>query len=211
MSGQPIIEMRCQDFVEALASSAPTPGGGGGVGMGGAMAMALCNMVCNLTIGKKKYADVEDEIKELLAKGTDIQNQLLAKVDEDAAVFEPLSKAYGLPKETDEEKAYKAQVLDRESKKACQVPLAAARLALDGMKIQRRVAEIGSKLVLSDVGCGGAMMLAALQCARLNVMINLGGIGDERYVATAAAEINDLVEQGKDLAAEIAEMVEARL
>lgn len=208
---QPLIDLSCREFITQLASAAPVPGGGGGVGMGGAMGMALCNMVANLTIGKKKYAGVEEEVKSLLARGEEIQQALLAKVDEDAAVFEPLSKAYGLPKNTEAEKAHKAQVLEMESKKACQVPLEGARLLIEGMKIQRRMADIGSKLVISDVGCGGAMMLAALTAARLNVLINLNTIGDMVFVENARREIDALLKEGQQLAAEIQTAVAERL
>ena len=93
-----LVNLSCVDFVEAMSSSAPVQGGGGAVGMGGAMGIALVNMVLRLTIGKKKYAAYEEELKELLAKGEKLQADILAIVDGDAAAFEPLSKAYSLPK-----------------------------------------------------------------------------------------------------------------
>jgi methenyltetrahydrofolate cyclohydrolase len=95
-----MLNQSCSDFLEVLASKAPVPGGGGAAALGGAIGMALSNMVGNLTVGKKKYAEVEDEVKELIAKGDKVIAELKALVDEDAEVFEPLSKAYGLPKDS---------------------------------------------------------------------------------------------------------------
>ncbi|MDD4571318.1 MAG: cyclodeaminase/cyclohydrolase family protein [Clostridia bacterium] len=206
-----MMDKSCLEFLDALASSSPTPGGGGGVGMGGAMAMALTNMVCNLTIGKKKYAEVEKEIKALLKEGLELQEKLLSVVAADAEVFQPLSEAYALPNATDEEKAYKKAVLSERSKVACSVPLQGARWAVRGLEITKRVGEIGSKLVISDAGCGAAFMLAALTSARFNVMINLGAITDEAYVASAHTEINELLHKGEKLAAETVEIVENRM
>jgi len=112
-------EMSSAYFIEALASKAPVPGGGGAAAMGGAIGMALSNMVGNLTVGKKKYAAVEDEVKTLLEEGSAIIEALKNLVDQDAEVFEPLSKAYGLPKDTPEQAAYKEEVMERCSMEAC--------------------------------------------------------------------------------------------
>ena len=101
----------CNEFVEVLASKAPVPGGGGASALVGAVGTALGNMVGALTVGKKKYADVEEEMKELMAKATTLQDELLHLIERDAEVFEPLSKAYGMPRETEEEKAEKARVM----------------------------------------------------------------------------------------------------
>ena len=99
----------CNEFVEVLGSKAPVPGGGGASALVGAVGTALGNMVGALTVGKKKYADVEEEMKELMAKATTLQDELLHLIERDAEVFEPLSKAYGMPRETEEEKAEKAR------------------------------------------------------------------------------------------------------
>ena len=102
----------CNEFVEVLGSKAPVPGGGGASALVGAVGTALGNMVGALTVGKKKYADVEEEMKELMAKATTLQDELLHLIERDAEVFEPLSKAYGMPRETEEEKAEKARVME---------------------------------------------------------------------------------------------------
>lgn len=206
-----MVEKSCREFLDALASPAPTPGGGGGVGLGGAMGMALANMVCNLTVGKKKYADVEEEIKALLAEGLELQEKLLSVVHADAEVFYPLSEAYGLPTATDEEKAHKKQVLSERSQTACSVPLEGARWAVRALEITKRVGEIGSKLVISDAACSAAFLLAALTSARFNVLINLGAIADVAYVTSARTEIEELLHKGEKLAAETIKIVEERM
>ena len=113
----------CTEFVEVLASKAPVPGGGGASALVGAVGTALGNMVGSLTVGKKKYADVEDEMWELKAKCDQLQKDFLRLIERDAEVFEPLSKAYGMPRETEEEKAEKARVMEIVLKDACSVPM----------------------------------------------------------------------------------------
>ncbi len=194
-------------FLDLLASKAPVPGGGGAAAMGGAIGMALSNMVGNLTVGKKKYADVEDEVKDLLEKGSCIIEELKELVDKDAEVFEPLSKAYGLPKETPEQVAYKEKVMEECSIEACSVPMEIMRKSFEGIKIHERMGEIGSRLAISDVGCGVAFLKAALVSGQLNVMINLGAIKNESFVNDTVKEMNYLVEEGCKVADATLEMV----
>ncbi len=189
-------EKSCAQFLDALASKAPVPGGGGAAAMGGAIGMALSNMVGNLTVGKKKYADVEDEVKELLEQGYRIIEELKALVDKDAEVFEPLSKAYGLPKDTPEQAEHKAKVLEECSITACSVPLEIMRKAYAGIKIHERMEQIGTKLAISDVGCGVVFLKAALISGQLNVLINLSAIKDEKFVRETKEEMNRLLEDG---------------
>ena len=118
-----LLEQKTTDFLEQLSSSAPIPGGGGASAAVGAFASALGLMVTNLTVGKKKYADVEEEMYELKAKCDQLQKDFLRLIERDAEVFEPLSKAYGMPKETEEEKAEKARVMEIVLKDACSVPM----------------------------------------------------------------------------------------
>lgn len=188
-----LVNLSCMDFVNAMSSSAPVPGGGGAVGMGGAMGIALVNMVIRLTVGKKKYAAYEDELKELLAKGESLQADILAVADEDAAAFEPLAKAYSLPKNTVEEQKQKAAVLSEAAIAACDVPLKAAGLLVEGLALAERVGQIGSLLVISDVACGAEMLCAAVKCAAENVKINLGSIQNEEYKVNAAVTVEKLV------------------
>ena len=117
------IELSCEEFVEALSSKAPAPGGGGAAALVGAVGAGLGHMVGALTVGKPKYADVEPELLELMLDADDVRARLLALVEADAEAFVPLSAAYGLPGNTDEEKARKAQVLEECLRDACAVPL----------------------------------------------------------------------------------------
>jgi methenyltetrahydrofolate cyclohydrolase len=183
-------------FIEVLASKSPVPGGGGAAAMGGAIGMALSNMVGNLTIGKKKYADVETEIKALLEQGSAIIESLKDLIDRDAEVFEPLSKAYSLPKETPAQIDYKEKVMEECSIEACSVPLEIMRKSYAGIKIHERMGLIGSRLAISDVGCGVVFLKAALISGQLNVMINLGAIKDEIFLRETNDEMNFLVKEG---------------
>ncbi|MEW5920745.1 MAG: cyclodeaminase/cyclohydrolase family protein [Bacillota bacterium] len=200
-------ENSCAYFLDVLASKAPVPGGGGAAAMGGAIGMALSNMVGNLTVGKKKFADVEDEVKELLEKGYGIIDDLKMLVDKDAEVFEPLSKAYSLPKDTPEQAAYKDKVMQECSITACSVPLEIMRKAYAGIEIHARMGQIGTKLAISDVGCGVVFMKAALTSGYLNVLINLGAIKDEKYLAETNEEINRLLNDGCRIADETLQLV----
>ncbi len=148
-----------EQFSAKLASAAPTPGGGGAAALAGALAVALGNMVGSLTVGKKKYADVEDRIKELNAASEELRGKLLAQMDEDAKAFEPLSKAYGIPKDApgrDEE-------LERCLHAAAEPPMNILRLSCEAMDLIAEYAEKGSRLVISDAGCAAAMAEAALR------------------------------------------------
>ena len=175
--------------------------------MGGAIGMALSNMVGNLTVGKKKYADVEDEVKDLLEKGYKIIDELKVLVDKDAEVFEPLSKAYSLPKDTPEQAEHKAKVMEECSITACSVPLEIMRKSYEGIKIHERMGQIGSKIAISDVGCGVAFLKASLINGYLNVIINLNAIKNQEYVEKTSKEMNHLLEDGTKIADETLELV----
>lgn len=165
-------ELSVATFIEELASKAPVPGGGGASALVGAIGVALGNMVGSLTVGKKKYADVEAEIYALKAQSTQLQDRLLQLVEDDAKVFEPLSRAYGLPSSTDEEKAEKERVLEDALNEACSVPMKIMETVGEAVTILEIFFEKGSKLAISDVGCGVICCQAALRAASLNVFIN---------------------------------------
>ena len=151
-----------EEFAAELSSKAPVPGGGGTSALAGALGNALGQMVANLTIGKKKYAAVEDEIKEILKDLEIRQSHFLKLADEDAAVFTPLAAAYGLPSRTDEEKEYKAQVMEKNLLEASRVPLEIMREAAETLKLMEILGEKGSRLAVSDVGVGVQLLRAAL-------------------------------------------------
>lgn len=200
-------EKSCSQFLEVLASKAPVPGGGGAAAMGGAIGMALSNMVGNLTVGKKKFADVEDEVMSLLEQGSQIIEDLKKLVDRDAEVFEPLSRAYGLPKGTPEESAHKEKVMEDCSIEACSVPMEIMRKAYAGIKIHERMGQIGTKLAISDVGCGVIFLKAALISGQLNVMINLGAIKSKTFLDETNKEMEHLLKEGNRIADETLALV----
>lgn len=206
-----MLDRTCKDFIDVLASKAPVPGGGGAAAMGGAIGMALSNMVGNLTVGKKKYGDVEGEVKELLVKGEKIIAELESLVDKDAEVFEPLSKAYGLPKNTPEEVKYKEETMEECCKVACSVPMEIMRKAYDGIRIHERMGRIGTMIALSDVGCGVVFLKSALIAGSLNVIINLNAIKDQEFIQKAREEMDRLLKDGSRIADETLNLVISRL
>ena len=202
-----MLEKNCSEFLEVLASKAPVPGGGGAAAFGGALGMALSNMVGNLTVGKKKYADVEDEVKVLVEQGDQIIADLKALVDQDAEVFAPLSKAYGIPKDDPS----REEVMEKCLKEACAVPMEIMRKSFEGLKNVERMAQIGSKLVISDAGCSALFLKAALMAGGLNVTINIGSIKHEEYVNAAKEEMNRLMAEGCKIADETYQLVVTKL
>ena len=177
----------CNEFVEVLASKAPVPGGGGASALVGAIGTALGNMVGSLTVGKKKYAAVEEEMWELKGKCDQLQKDFLRLIERDAEVFEPLSKAYGMPRETEEEKAEKARVMAIVLKDACSVPMEIMEKCCEAIDIIAEFAAKGSTLAISDAGVGVAFAKAALKGASLNVYINTKSMADKEL----AAELNE--------------------
>jgi len=194
-------EKSCEGFVEVLASKEPVPGGGGAAALCGAVGTALGNMVGSLTVGKKKYADVETEILDMKKECFSLQEELLALIDEDAEGFEPLSRAYSLPSQTKEEQDYKASVIEACSKEAAKVPLKIMECCSEGIKLAERFSQIGSKLAVSDAGCAAAVLKGALEAAALNIFINTRSMADREF----AGSMNDKAEAILDEYGKIAE------
>ncbi|MCL2632610.1 MAG: cyclodeaminase/cyclohydrolase family protein [Coriobacteriia bacterium] len=179
-------KLSCEEFVEVLASKEPVPGGGGAAALAAAIGVALGNMVGSLTVGKKQFADVEEDIIALKEKSDALQQRFFDLCTQDAVVFEPLSKAYGLPRGTDEEKAYKAEVMEACLRDACGVPMAIMEACCEAIDIHEEFAAKGTPIAISDVGCGVIICKAALQAASLNVFINTMSFTDREY----AEEVN---------------------
>ena len=201
----------CEEFVEVLASKAPVPGGGGASALVGAVGMARGNMVGSITVGKKKYADVEADIIALKEKATALQADFLRLVDKDAEVFAPLSKAYGMPKETEEEKAEKARVMAIVLKDACSVPMEIMEKCCEAIDVIEEFAAKGSALAISDAGVGVAFCKSALLGASLNVFINTKSMADKEYAAQLNEKADKMIEEYGKKADEIFEKVNARL
>lgn len=201
----------CESFVEELSSKAPVPGGGGASALVGAIGCALGNMVGSLTVGKKKYADVEAEMYELMTKAESVWRELLALIQKDADVFEPLSKAYGLPKNTEEEKAEKERVMSACLKEACAVPMDIMRKCCEAIDIIKEFAKKGSSLAISDAGVGVIFCKAALQGASLNVFINTKAMTDKVYAEKLNGEAIEMLDKYTVLADVIYQSVVDRL
>jgi len=171
-----------REFVALLASAAPVPGGGGAAALVGAIGTALGSMVGSLTAGKKKYAQVEEEIRALMKKCETLEGELLDQVAADAKGFAPLAAAYRLAKDV----PGRALILEKATKGACEAPLRIMELCCEAIDAVAIFAEKGSVLALSDAGCGAAILRAALEAASLNVYINTKALTDR----AAAEEIN---------------------
>jgi formiminotetrahydrofolate cyclodeaminase len=199
------------EFTEVLSSKAAIPGGGGASALLGAIGIALGSMVGNLTVGKARYADVEDDVKAAMVKAEEIRIELLRLIDEDAVVFEPLSKAYGLPTGTDEEKAEKARIMEACLRDACSVPMDIMRVACRAIDLQEEFGQKGASIAISDVGVGVVACKAALQGASLNVYINTNYMTDKDYAKNIEAESDAMLEKYCALADKIFDDVVAKL
>lgn len=196
-------QQNVEEFLEALSSKQPVPGGGGASALAGAFGTALGLMVGNLTVGKKKYAQVEAEVVSMMERLKDMQKEMVELADEDAEVFAPLAAAYALPAGTGEEKARKAEVMETNLVAASLVPVKVMELAVEVLSILRELEEKGSVMAVSDVGVAVQFARTAVTGAVMNVYINTKSMADR----DKARKINDraakALEQGTALADEI--------
>jgi glutamate formiminotransferase/formiminotetrahydrofolate cyclodeaminase len=206
-----LTEKPVRSFLDELASPAPAPGGGSVAALAGALGAALISMVNNLTIGKEKYASVQDDIKALLKKSETLRKKLADLLEEDVAVYTQLSQTMKMPRDTEEQKTARARAMDRDLKAAADVPLRVAEACVAVMELCRPVAEKGNLNAVSDVGVGILMAEAGLRSAALNILINLGWIKDTRYVSETRKKLNDLLKGKPALRDEIYELVASKL
>jgi formiminotetrahydrofolate cyclodeaminase len=198
-------------FIDDLSSAAPVPGGGGASALVGAVGNALGSMVANLTLGKKKYAAVQDEIKDILSKAQAIRKELFMLAEKDAEAFQPLSKAYGLPKDTEDERKTKEAVLEQALKNASVPPLEIMIKMLEAIDLLEILTEKGTKIAVSDVGAGVQFCKAALYGAALNVFINTKLMKDRDYAKKLNAKAESLIRYGSEKADEVYKKVEAQI
>lgn len=183
-------------FIDVLASAAPAPGGGGASAVAGSMAAALGEMVANLTSGKKRYAEVQGRIDEIIPQMEELRSRLIDLAQADADAFTPLSQAYGLPRETEEERAHKAEVMEEALRVACDPPYQIMETIYEVVDVLEELAEIGTRIAISDVGVGAAFASAALKGASLNVFINAKSMVDRTYADDLVARTEALLEDG---------------
>lgn len=188
-----LMNLSCEAFLEDLAGSAPAPGGGGAAALVGAAGAALGNMVGSLTVGKKKYAAVEADILILNRRAATLRKQLEGLVQADADAFTPLAAAYRLPKETPEQQAHKAAMLEAALEGACAVPLEIMSACCEGIALAAEYAEKGSVMAVSDAGCAALFCKAALQAAGLNVSINTRLMADNARAAALNAQADAML------------------
>lgn len=193
-----LIDMTVAGFIDELASDSPAPGGGSVSALNGAIAAALTSMVGNLTIGKKKYADVEEEMRDIVSRVTEIQKELLEAVDKDCDAFNVVFAAFKWPKETEEEKEARSAEIQRGTKIAADVPMRVAEKAAELMPLIEKVIMKGNQNSITDACCAMMACRYAVIGALLNVRINLGSIKDETFVkehADRAAELERKVNE----------------
>lgn len=204
-------EQKMNEFLEVLSSNAPVPGGGGASAYAAAIGMSLGSMVANLTTGKKKYAQYQQQIEEVLEDAQKLTKELTEFMDKDAEAFEPLSKAYGLPKDTPQELAAREEIMEKALVAASETPLALMEKILEAMKLLDRLSVIGSRLAISDVGVGIQMAKAALNGASLNVFINTKLMKNTVVANSMNMRADELLTMGNKLADSVYDAVVAQI
>lgn len=201
------MEKNIDKFLAELASSAPTPGGGGAAALCGALGIALGNMVGNLTLGKKKYADVQEDIAALNQRAEAIRADFVALIDADAEAFAPLSRAYSIPKDD----PARDEIMEPALLKAAEAPLEIMRKCAEALELISGYAAKGSALAISDAGCAAALCGAAMEAAALNVKINTKSMKNRAVADNINAEMNELLQKYFALSQEIYNDVSGRL
>lgn len=204
-------KMKVNEFVDELASSSPAPGGGSVAALCGSLGAALTSMVFNLTIGKKAYLSLKEEerasVDAGLIKANDLKNEFLNLMNKDTEAFNKLMSAFKMPKETEEEKALRSQVIQDSYKSATEIPLEVARKAYDIYEIIQIAIDHGNKNAISDAGVATLLAQATIEGAIMNVKINLGSIKDEEFVSSVKEEIEVIKEDGARLQGSILDIV----
>jgi len=198
-------------FLNELASRQATPGGGSAAAVMGAQAAALISMVCNLTIGKPKYAEVEADMIRLLSQSEDLRAQLTAMIKADVEVFDQLMACYGLPKDTDQQKAARSVQIQAVLKAATLVPLDCARACAKTIELSQIAAEKGNTGVVSDAGVAVMCGYGALKSAALNVYINAGSIKDREFAEAKLVELEQILSGAEEKVESIYQIVRNKL
>ncbi len=191
-----LVTMTIQQFLSELAKGTATPGGGSAAGLAGAQGAALLSMVCNLTIGRKKYAEVEAEMEAALDKAERLRLRLVELMDEDTRAFDGVMAAYRLPKDTPEQKAARSAAIQAGLKEATRTPMETLDVCVAVLELAPQVVSKGNPNVISDGGAGILAAHAGVMTAALNVRINLNAIKDEAFVAEQSAKMADLIARG---------------
>jgi len=207
----PLASMKINSFLSELASSSPAPGGGSVAALSGGLGAALTSMVCNLTIGKEKYVDVQYDIKKTLKQSEKLRKKLTKLIDEDTNAFNDVMKAFKMQKETDEQKKIRSKAIQEGYKTAAQVPLDTARTCLQILDTAKTVAEIGNEKSITDVAVSALMARSGIESAILNVKINLSSIKDEDFVKKISNELENIQKTVSNKTQEILKIVNSKM
>ena len=198
-------------FLDALASSAPAPGGGSAAALSGALGAALVSMVCNLTLGKAKYADVQDDISALVEKSEALRHLLVDLLEADVEVYTGVSRAYKMPRKTPEAKAARTAAIQEALKEAAKVPMQVAEACVQVLDLCTPAAELGNINAVSDAGVAALLAEAGLRSAALNVIININAIRDATFSDALRDELNALLEGKPALKDQVYDLVVDKL
>lgn len=194
-------------FLDELASNSPAPGGGSVAALSGALGSALTSMVCRLTIGKKKYAEVDEEMKSVLEASEKLRSMFARLIDTDTDAFNRVMDAYSLPKDTDDQKALRSAAVQAATREATLVPLEVMKHGIDALALARTVAQKGNLNSASDAGVSALLIGACIEAAALNVRINLSGISDTEFVEWKSSEVSSIQRTGKEAVEEVLSIV----
>lgn len=204
-------EKPVQTFLDELASSAPAPGGGSAAALAAAIGAALVSMVANLTVGKSKYADVQDDIERILARSEELRHRCVALLEQDVEAYTKVSTAYKMPRDTEEQKQARSAAIQEALKGATSTPMQLAEACVEILGLCPESADKGNVMAVSDVGVGALMAEAALRAAALNVWINLGSIKDQDFVEREGRRLDSLLQGKADLKEAVFKDVKTKL
>ncbi len=206
-----LIDKKVSNFLDELASNSPTPGGGSVAALAGALGAALISMVGNLTVGKKKYEDVEEAIKKIIGSSEKLRYELSQLIEEDVKVFNNFMATYKMPRETEDEKKMRTEKIQEALIEAARVPLRVAYKCMEILSLSKEVAEKGNVNLVSDAGVAALMAEAALESAILNVKINLKMIKDEKVRTELSSSIKEILLKENGQKEEVLEIVESKM
>ena len=207
----PLVKKDLRDFANELSSDSPAPGGGSVAALAGVLGSALTGMVANLTVGKKDYKDFWAEMKDVAVQAQTLKDELLRSVDRDTDAFNDLMSAFGMKKQTDEQKHARDEAIEEATKNACLIPLEVMKNSIKVLKLTKIVAERGNENAASDAGVASWMAISAVEGAGLNVKINLPGIKDVDFVKSMKTEVANLIVEATDLQQNIFTIVNEKI
>ncbi len=202
-----LTEMTITEFNNILASDAPAPGGGSAAALEGAVGVALTNMVASLTLGKKKYAEYQDLMGELIGEAADLRAQFIDVIDRDTESFNSVSAVFAMPKDTEEEKAARKEAMQAALKICTYTPYDMMRFALAGLELTKKALGKSNSSAASDLGVAALSLKAAVQGAWLNILINISGIEDQAFAEEYRKKGNEILAKALPLADDIYEAV----